>query len=75
MSTSQNLRISKHAMEIIERDLKDPEERQLVTQILNNYFVRGLLWWEDELDEVIAVTELIVLTNCLRNLHDKRRKL
>lgn len=73
MSVPENLLISKRAMEIIDRDLKDQEEKQLVTQILNNYFVRGLLWCNNETDEVIAVTELIVLTNCLRNLHDQRR--
>lgn len=72
----ENIKISLEAFEIINRDLKDNEEKKLVAQILNNYYVRGLLWEEDErykrsgiTDETIAVTELIVLTNCLRKLH------
>ena len=75
MSLSENLMVSKHALEIIDRDLKDNKEKILVTQILNNYYTRGLLWEIDHqtsqgvTDETIAVTELIVLTNCLRNLH------
>ena len=75
MSLRENLMVSKHALEIIDRDLKDNKEKILVTQILNNYYTRGLLWEIDHetsqgvTDETIAVTELIVLTNCLRNLH------
>lgn len=75
MSLRENLMVSKHALEIIDRDLKDNKEKILVTQILNNYYVRGLLWEMDHetsqgvTDETIAVTELIVLTNCLRKLN------
>ena len=78
MSLYENLRISKQALEIIDRDLKDNEEKKLVAQILNNYYVRGLLLvditeyqqeHENITDETIAVTELVVLTNCLRKLH------
>jgi hypothetical protein len=64
-----------HVLEIIHRDLKDNKERILVAQIMHNYYVRGLLWGEDETtrqgvtDSTIAVTELVVLTNCLRNLN------
>lgn len=75
MSLREDLRCSTHALEIIDRDLKDNKEKILVTQILNNYYDRGLLWEMDlenqrgVNDETIAVTELIVLTNCLRELH------
>jgi len=69
-----------HVLEIIHNGLKDNEERKLVAQIMHNYYIRGLLWWDDEddgfsrqgvTDSTIAVTELVVLTNCLRSLHDK----
>lgn len=86
MSLSEDLRITTNALEIIDRDLKDNEEKKLVAQILNNYYTRGLLWdmedgykYSEPTDETIAVTELIVLTNCLRKLHcgtvEKERQL
>ena len=70
MSLFETPRISLHAFEIIHRDLKDNDERILVAQILNNYYTRGLLWDEDSGtdSETIALTELIVMTNCLRKI-------
>ena len=77
MSQSIKNRFSKRAVNIVERDLKDPEERELVLQILNNYHLRGLvdITTSDYVvsDEVVAVTELVVLTNCLRALYEKRK--
>lgn len=72
---SELLDLPTHVLEIIHRDLKDNKERILVAQIMHNYYVRGLLWDEDETtrngvtDSIIAVTELIVMTNCLREIH------
>lgn len=77
MSKSIKNRFSKRVMNIVERDLKDPEEQELVLQILNNYHLRGLVGITTSdyvvFDEVVAVTELIVLTDCLRALYEKRK--
>ena len=53
---------------IINESRLDPNEKYLVAQILQNYYTRGLLWHDEQnsTDETIAVTELIVLANCLR---------
>lgn len=78
MSIIENCQVSTRALEIIDRDLKNPEEKKLVAQILNNYYTRGLLWEVNDRDiygvndEVVAVTELIVLTNCLRGLFERQ---
>lgn len=70
-------RLPTHVLEIIERSSLSDEEKKLVAQIVDNYYVRGLLWYDDNddgytrhgvTDSTIAVTELIVLTNCLRKI-------
>lgn len=66
-----------HVLEIIEASSLTKEEKKLVAQIMHNYYVRGMLWFDDDdngytrngvTDSTIAVTELIVLTNCLRKI-------
>ena len=44
------------------------EEKHIVAIILHNMIVRGMI--VDDLDEVIATTECIVLTNCLREIQN-----
>ena len=86
---SELLELPTHVLEIIDRSSLSKEEKRLVAQITHNYYVRGLLWYDDDdngytrggvTDSTIAVTELIVLTNCLRELnntpqtlHDERK--
>lgn len=76
-SGSQLLDLPVHVLETIHRSSLTQEEKKLVAQIMHNYYVRGMLWFDDDdngytrngvTDSTIAVTELIVLTNCLRNL-------
>ena len=75
MSLYDDIVISKNALEIIDRSSLANEEKILVAQILNNYYTRGLLWQMDSddytniSDETIAVTELIVLVNCLKKMY------
>lgn len=66
-----------HVLETIDRSSLSKEEKKLVAQIMHNYYVRGLLWFDDDdngytrngvTDSTIAVTELVVLTNCLRKI-------
>lgn len=75
--SSRLLDLPIHVLEIIRNSSLTKEEKKLVAQIMHNYYVRGLLWFDDDdngytrngvTDSTIAVTELIVLTNCLRNL-------
>lgn len=76
-SSSQLLDLPLHVLETIDRSSLTKEEKKLVAQIMHNYYIRGLLWFDDEdngytrngvTDSTIAVTELIVLTNCLRKI-------
>ena len=64
----------RESMDIIEESKLDPAEKYYVAQILQNYYTRGLLWHDDQnsTDETIAVTELIVLANCLREYQGKK---
>ena len=75
--SSSLLDLPLHVLETIDKSSLIKEEKKLVAQIMHNYYVRGLLWFDDEddgytrggvTDSTIAVTELIVLTNCLRNI-------
>lgn len=72
-----------HVLETIHASSLSNEEKILVAQIMHNYYVRGLLWFDEDddgftrngvTDSTIAVTELIVLTNCLRSLQTKEKE-
>lgn len=75
--SNELLELPTHVLEIIDQSSLSKEEKKLVAQIMHNYYVRGLLWFDEHeeyysrhgvTDSTIAVTELIVLTNCLRKI-------
>ena len=79
--SSSLLDLPLHVLETIDKSSLIKEEKKLVAQIMHNYYVRGLLYFDDEddgytrggvTDSTIAVTELIVLTNCLRNIQQDK---
>lgn len=53
------------ALEIINESRLSSSDKNLVTTIIHNMHVRGLLY--SETDVIIATTECVVLANCLRN--------
>lgn len=60
-------------VDILERtDLTD-EEKTLIAQIIHNMQVRGLIW--ESIDEVIATTECVVLTKCLKDIWEVKTTL
>lgn len=65
--------MSKEVQRILNDSSLDNEEKNLVSQIIDNFYIRGLIIDSDSLDETIATTECIVLTNCLRRLWQERQ--
>lgn len=66
--------MTQNAQEILNKSSLDEQEKALVSQIVENFYTRGLLWHGETTDETIATTECVVLTNCLRKLWQERQK-